>query len=45
MSQFGTEGFHPPDSLHVDNSVMTDSKGRQVRLPYIKLPRNPEIQK
>ena len=45
VSQFGTEGFHPPDSLRVDNSVMTDSKGRQVRLPYIKLPRNPEIQK
>jgi hypothetical protein len=24
---------------------MTDAKGRQVRLPYLKLPRNPEIQK
>ena len=45
VSQFGSEGFHPPDSLRVDNSFMTDSKGRQVRLPYIKLPRNPEIQK
>jgi uncharacterized protein GlcG (DUF336 family) len=45
VSQLGTEGFHPPDSLRVDNSVMTDSKGRQVRLPYLKLPRNPEIQK
>jgi uncharacterized protein GlcG (DUF336 family) len=45
VSQLGSEGFHPPDSLRVDNSVMTDEKGRAVRLPYIKLPRNPEIQK
>ncbi len=41
----GSEGFHPPDSLRVDNSVIVDSKGREVRLPYLKLPRNPEIQK
>jgi len=45
VSQLGTEGFHPPDSLRVDNSVMKDAKGRDVRLPYLKLPRNPEIQK
>ncbi len=45
VSQIGSEGFHPPDSLRVDNSVMTDSKGRAVRMPYLKLPRNPEIQK
>lgn len=45
VSQLGSEGFHPPDALRVDNSVMTDPKGRQVRLPYLKLPRNPEIQK
>ena len=45
VSQLGSEGFHPPDSLRVDNSVMTDSQGREVRLPYLKLPRNPEIQK
>jgi uncharacterized protein GlcG (DUF336 family) len=45
VSELGSDGFHPPDSLRVDNSVMTDSKGRQVRLPYLKLPRNPEIQK
>ena len=32
------------DSLRVDNSVMTDAKGREVRLPYLKLPRNPDIQ-
>jgi len=45
VSLFGSEGFHPPDALRVDNSVMTDSKGRAVRMPYLKLPRNPEIQK
>jgi len=45
VSLLGSEGFHPPDALRVDNSVMTDAKGRQVRLPYLKLPRNPEIQK
>jgi len=32
VSVLGSEGFHPPDSLRVDNSVMTDSKGRAVRL-------------
>lgn len=45
VALLGSEGFHPPDSLRVDNSVMTDSQGRAVRLPYLKLPRNPEIQK
>lgn len=45
VSVLGSAGFHPPDALRVDNSVMTDSKGRAVRLPYLKLPRNPEIQK
>jgi uncharacterized protein GlcG (DUF336 family) len=45
VSLLGSEGFHPPDSLRVDNSVMTDAKGRAVRLPYLKLPRNPELQK
>ena len=45
VSQLGSEGFHPPDELRVDNSVMTDAKGRAVRVPYLKLPRNPEIQK
>jgi uncharacterized protein GlcG (DUF336 family) len=45
VSLLGSDGFHPPDSLRVDNSVMIDSKGREVRLPYLKLPRNPEIQK
>ena len=45
VSLLGSEGFHPPDELRVDNSVMTDEKGRAVRVPYLKLPRNPEIQK
>ena len=45
VSLLGSEGFHPPDELRVDNSVMTDAKGRAVRVPYLKLPRNPEIQK
>ena len=44
VSSLGSEGFHPPDALRVDNSFMVDGKGRQVRLPYLKLPRNPEIQ-
>jgi uncharacterized protein GlcG (DUF336 family) len=45
VSLLGSEGFHPPDALRVDNSVMVDGKGREVRLPYLKLPRNPELQK
>ena len=45
VSLLGSEGFHPPDSLRVDNSVIVDSKGREVRLPYLKLPRNAEIQR
>lgn len=45
VSLRGSEGFHPPDALRVDNSVMVDRRGRAVRLPYLKLPRNPEIQK
>jgi uncharacterized protein GlcG (DUF336 family) len=43
VSQLGSEGFHPPDELRVDRSVIRDSKGRAVRLPYLKLPRNPEF--
>jgi uncharacterized protein GlcG (DUF336 family) len=45
VSLLGSEGFHPPDSLRVDNSVIVDNKGREIRLPYLKLPRNAEIQK
>jgi hypothetical protein len=45
VSQRGSEGFHPPDALRVDNSVMTDGRGRSVRLPYLKLPRSPELRR
>lgn len=43
VSELGSEGFHPPDELRVDRSFIRDSKGRAVRLPYLKLPRNPEF--
>jgi len=45
VSQLGSIGFHPPDALRVDNSIIKNPKGEQVRLPYLKLPRNPSIQK
>ena len=45
VSLLGGQGFQPPNSLRVDNSVIRDDKGRAVRLPYLKLPRNPERQK
>jgi uncharacterized protein GlcG (DUF336 family) len=45
VALLGSEGFHPPDALRVDNSVMTDARGRAVRMPYLKLPRNPELQR
>ena len=45
VSLLGSEGFHPPDSLRVDNSVMSTASARAVRLPYLKLPRNPEKQR
>jgi uncharacterized protein GlcG (DUF336 family) len=37
----GAVGFEPPDSLRVDNSVIVTGAG-EVRLPYLKFPRNPE---
>ena len=43
VSELGSEGFHPPDALRVDNTVIVDDNGRRVRLPYLKLPRNPEF--
>jgi uncharacterized protein GlcG (DUF336 family) len=45
VSLLGSEGFHPPASLRVDRSAITDDRGHAVRLPYLKLPRNPEIQR
>ncbi len=43
VSQLGSDGFHPPDDLRADNSVIRTGKGATVRVPYLKLPRNPEI--
>jgi len=43
VSLLASEGFHPPDALRVDNSVIRDAKGRAVRMPYLKLPRVPEF--
>ena len=42
VSQLGSEGFHPPDALRVDHSVIHTSRG-DVRLPYLKFPRHPEF--
>jgi uncharacterized protein GlcG (DUF336 family) len=36
-------GFEPPPELRVDRSVITTGEGRDVRLPYYKFPRNPEL--
>ena len=42
VSLLGSEGFHPPDSLRVDNSVITERRrDSAVRLPYLKYPRTP----
>ena len=43
VSQLGSEGFHPPDALRVDNSVIIDAEGREARVPYVKFPRHPEF--
>ena len=43
VSLGGSEAFHPPDALRVDNSVIRTGDGRVVRLPYLKLPRQPEL--
>ena len=43
VSQVGSAGFHPPDALRVDNSVMRTGSGQTVRLPYLKLPRHQEF--
>jgi uncharacterized protein GlcG (DUF336 family) len=43
VSQLGSDGFHPPDALRVDNSVIVDADGREARVPYLKFPRHPEF--
>lgn len=37
----GAVGFEPPDELRVDRSQIRTSEG-EIRLPYLKFPRNPE---
>lgn len=44
VSQLGSAGFHPPDELRVDNSVIIDADGREARVPYLKFPRHPEFE-
>src|SRR5918994_1992881 len=44
VSQLGSVGFHPPDDLRVDNSVIIDVDGREARVPYLKFPRHPEFE-
>jgi len=43
VSEVGSEGFHPPDSLRVDNSVIRNGAGQVERLPYLKYPRHSEF--
>jgi uncharacterized protein GlcG (DUF336 family) len=45
VSLLASEGFEPPNELRVDNSTIVDADGRRVRLPYLKLPRNPGRQR
>ena len=45
VSLLAAEDFQPPAALRVDNSFIVDAKGARVRLPYLKLPRNPEFRR
>lgn len=45
VALLGSEGLHPPESLRVDRSEIIDSRGERVRLPYLKLPRHPELER
>jgi uncharacterized protein GlcG (DUF336 family) len=40
VSAAGAAGFEPPAALRVDNSVIRTGAGEEVRLPYLKFPRN-----
>jgi len=40
VSAAGAVGFEPPPELRVDNSVIRTGAGEDVRLPYLKFPRN-----
>jgi uncharacterized protein GlcG (DUF336 family) len=41
VSAAGAAGFEPSPELRVDNSVIRTGAGAEVRLPYLKFPRNP----
>jgi uncharacterized protein GlcG (DUF336 family) len=41
VTSAGAAGFEPPAELRVDNSVIRTGAGEDVRLPYLKFPRNP----
>ena len=45
VALMATESFQPPASMRVDNSFIVDASGARVRLPYLKLPRNPEFRR
>ena len=36
----GAAGYEPPDALRVDQSTIRTGNGAEVRLPYLKFPRN-----
>lgn len=40
VSAAGAVGFEPPEELRVDQSVIKVGSGEEVRLPYLKFPRN-----
>ena len=39
----GAVGFEPPAELRVDRSFVVTEEGKEVRLPFWKFPRNPEL--
>jgi hypothetical protein len=39
----GAVGFEPPPELRVDRSRIVTEEGKEVRLPFWKFPRNPEL--
>lgn len=41
VSAAGAVGFEPANEIRVDNSTIRDVSGAEVRLPYLKFPRNP----
>jgi hypothetical protein len=39
----GAAGFEPPAELRVDRSRIVTAEGKEVRVPFWKFPRNPEL--